>query len=315
MRELLRATRWENAIITPIAGDASARQYARLDHPSAILMSDPSGDTKRFAQIATILRHANLCPPDIFAHDPDRGMMIISDLGRMDFAHHLAANPDDSPSLYQTATDVLVTLYQQKIDADLPRMTHDVAADMIGLAAQHYAPNMQGEIALHDALRCAFDAHVDPALHLSLRDFHAENLIWRPEKTGTDRAGLLDFQDACMAPMGYDVMSLVRDARRDIDTDTSEMAINRFLKLTGLSGSDASAHLACVGAQRNLRILGIFARLATLNGKQNYLNFLPRVWAYLMTDLGHPALSDLRDCVTTHLPTPDATTLSRLRQK
>lgn len=315
MHDFLRGTAWEDADLTPIAGDASARQYARLDQPPAILMTDPSGDTFRFAQIASTLANAGLCPPKIYAHDLDQRLMIISDLGQTDFAQHLTQNPNDEPALYKAATDVLCHLHDKNITVDVPKMTHKAAADMIGVAAEFYANDPTKTAPLCDAMLDALISHVDPSLHLALRDYHAENLIWRPNETGTDRVGLLDFQDACMAPLGYDLMSLIRDARRDVDDTVSKAVTQKFCNHVGRDVTEMSAHLACVGAQRNLRILGIFARLASQGGKPHYLQFIPRVWRYLMQDLSHPALGKLNKTVMAILPPPDAPTLQRLSPK
>lgn len=310
MREFLSGTAWEAAVTTPIAGDASARQYARLSQPPAILMIDPSGDTGRFAQVAGLLKNASLCPPQIHLHDPDQGLMVISDLGPIDVAAHLKDHPNEELALYTAATDVLCKLHDSAIAADLPMMTHETAAEMIGLAAEFYASDPTNSPDLCGAMQDAFTAHVDPSLHFAMRDCHAENLIWRPTLVGTDRIGLLDFQDACMAPLGYDLMSLIRDARRDISKDVVDAVTTQFCMHIGQNATDLSTHLACVGAQRNLRILGIFARLATQGGKPNYLKLIPRVWRYLMLDLSHPELANLRQIVTSILPAPNIHKLS-----
>jgi Predicted phosphotransferase related to Ser/Thr protein kinases len=148
---------------------------------------------------------------------------------------------------------------------------------------------------------------------LALRDYHAENLIWRPDLDGLARVGLLDFQDAFVAPLGYDLASLLRDARRDVPDDICAAMVAHFMAATG-AGAEFPAQLACLGAQRNLRILGVFARLATEMGKTRYIPMIPRVWAQLQKDLAHPALSDLRDVVADLLPPPDAALLARLQR-
>lgn len=311
MREFLQGTAWESAKISPIAGDASARRYARLSSPNAILMVDPEGDTQKFADIAAILQGANLCAPQIHTHDLAQGTMIISDLGPTDFAKHLERHRTEEPILYQAAIDILAQLHHISDQPELQRMTHEKAADMIDLASLHYADNSEGKEALRAAVLSAYDKHVAPELHLCLRDFHAENLIWRSDLSGSDRVGLLDFQDACMAPLGYDLMSFICDARRDVDAGVAQSVTKRFCTSIGSNAQALSAHLACVGAQRNLRILGIFARLAK-SGKPQYLTLIPRVWRHLLTDLSHPALRDLKSVALRYLPEPNAQTLSRL---
>jgi len=315
MREFLDTTPWHNTTPKPIAGDASARRYYRLEHPPAILMDDPSLTTDQFAKIAKLLTNAGLCAPKIYAHDPETGRMIIEDLGTDDFAKHLLSHPEDEAGLYAAATDVLIAVSQIKPPDSLPAITHQTAADMIGLASDHYAPHGDGKTVIAAALRDAFDAHVAPDLCLALRDYHAENLIWRPQKSALDRVGLLDFQDACRAPVGYDLMSLIRDARRDVDDNVATTITARFCTALDLNPTDMSAQFCCIGVQRNLRILGIFARLAKRDGKVQYLDLIPRVWRCLMADLAHPALGALRTCVLQNLPAPDAATLQRLASK
>ncbi len=314
MNRFLASTPWQNAEVTPIAGDASARRYFRLSNPVAILMVDPNNQTTSFADIARALYEVGLSAPEIFHHDPVNGVMVIEDLGATDFSDHIQKNPDDSQDLYQAATDVLIDLVGFLPNVDLPKMTHPIAAEMIGLAAQHYGCDPTTKAELCAAMKEAFDQNVDPSLSFAMRDYHAENLIWRPDQSGLKRVGLLDFQDACFAPLGYDLMSLLRDARRDVDEDIIQGSISQFCSAIDRNVNDLSAHLASVGAQRNLRILGIFARLAEQDGKTQYLSLLPRVWRCLMADLAHPALKDLQETVMRLLPPPDDKTLKRLSQ-
>ena len=314
--DALAATSWADWSKSAITGDASTRRYFRLVQnglASVIAMDDPAHATKSFADIANFLTNAGLAAPEILHHDPTIGFMIISDLGRTDFATHLRTTPQDEVTLYRAATDILCNLHHQKTKIPLGAIDQSTAAGMIDLAALHYAPDPQCKDDLLSAMDAAYANYVDPTPHIALRDFHAENLIWRPGHRGQDRVGLLDFQDACYAPAGYDLMSLLRDARRDIGPDISRNCIAQFCAATGTDPHKMSAHLACVSVQRNLRILGIFARLSHRDGKIKYLSLLPRVWSHIMTDLTHPSLVDLHRVVTRALPAPDAATLQRLR--
>lgn len=314
--DALAATPWAGWSKSAITGDASTRRYFRLTRnelSAVIAMDDPACATKSFADIAHFLTNAGFSAPDILHHDPTIGFMIIRDLGRTDFAAHLRTAPQDEATLYRTATDILCNLHHQKTKIPLGVIDQSSAAGMIDLAASHYAPDPQCKDDLLAAMDAAYANNVDPAPHIALRDFHAENLIWRPHRRGQDRVGLLDFQDACYAPAGYDLMSLLRDARRDVDPDISQRCITQFCAATGTDPVQMSAHLACVSVQRNLRILGIFARLARNDAKIKYLALLPRVWSHIMTDLAHPSLADLHSVVIRALPAPDAATLQRLR--
>lgn len=312
----LGGTIWANWTVTPMAGDASARRYFRLSDSehSVILMDAPpqnGEDTQPFAKIASLLGDAGFYPPEILAHDPAQGFMVLSDLGRYDYPRWLSRHADDETRIYRAAVDVLVHLQSQDFDLPLAQMTPNIAADMITVTGEYYASG--ADVAdLQEAVRDHFIAHAPLADTLSLRDFHAENLIWRPDHSGLARVGLLDFQDAFWAPAGYDLASLLRDVRRNVSDDLARDMTDHYIQATA-ADADFPIQLACLGAQRNLRILGVFTRLAQSRGKPHYLDFMPHVWTNLMRDLNHPALRQLRQATLDCLPAPDIDLLNRLR--
>ncbi len=133
-----------------------------------------------------------------------------------------------------------------------------------------------------------------------LRDYHADNLMVlsdRPE------LGLLDFQDALAGHAAYDLVSLLQDARRDVDPALEEAMIDRYAEKAGVPDRDRfRAHYEILGAQRNTKILGIFTRLWKRDGKPNYLPLQPRVWSYLERNLAHPALAPVRAWFDANVP-------------
>jgi len=285
-------TNWQRAAMT---NDASARRYERLTGPkgtTVILMDAPPeqcGSQSRFVDIAQHLRSLGLAAPEILAWDDALGIMILEDLGGCDVARHLKSTPQDERTLYQNAVEVLGILQAATPPDGLITMTADVGADMLDIAFDWATKNASHDLrtevksVMRDLL-----ARVDPNPSvLSLRDFHAENLIWRPEKTQHARIGLLDFQDAFVTHPTYDLASLLRDARRDVSPDL----LDQLLTVTAQDRSEIERlkdafHVMAV--QRNLRILGVFNRLAQQDGKTSYLDFLPRVRAHLRTDLAAP---------------------------
>ena len=131
---------------------------------------------------------------------------------------------------------------------------------------------------------------------LCLRDFHAGNLMWLPARDGLGRVGLLDFQDARAGAIAYDLVSLLQDARRDLGAGLEAAMIPRYLRASpNLEESAFRAAYAILGAQRAVRIIGVFHRLARRDGKPGYLAHLPRVWGHLDGNLAHPALASVRD--------------------
>jgi hypothetical protein len=150
---------------------------------------------------------------------------------------------------------------------------------------------------------------------LILRDFHAENLLWLPGREGLARVGLLDFQLGQLGQPGYDLVSLLQDARRDVDPATEAAMTLRFASATRIEPDRVAAHYAVLGAQRALRIIGIFARLCLKDGKPGYLRLLPRVWGHLQRNLRHPALAELRRVCDALLPPPTPEILQRIERQ
>jgi aminoglycoside/choline kinase family phosphotransferase len=118
-----------------------------------------------------------------------------------------------------------------------------------------------------------------------------------------------------MGQAGYDLVSLLQDARRDVPAQIEAAMIARFAKARGLDLAAFQASYAALGALRALRILGIFARLCLVGGKPKYLALIPRVWGQLQRNLSHPALADLRAACDRFLPAPTDETLQRIRSQ
>ena len=130
---------------------------------------------------------------------------------------------------------------------------------------------------------------------LCLRDFHSGNLMWLPSRSKFRKLGLLDFQDAIVAPISYDLVSLLQDVRIELAVDFQTKMISRFLNRSAdLNEDDFLTSYAILGTHRNLRIIAVFMRLAIMDGKTDYLIFLPRVWKLIDANLEHPALKPVK---------------------
>lgn len=328
----LDAAGWGGATAVPLAGDASSRRYARLrraDGQSAILMQAPplpDDSTRRFVTVTRHLEGWGLSAPRLLAEDADNGLLLLEDLGDAVFARVIADNPTQEPALYAAAVDLLAALHRHAAPAGLPCPDAQALAGMTDLAALWYlgqsrpAPDCAADARaardLQDHLAPLLEAHANPALPVLVhRDFHAENLIWLPDRIGAARTGLLDFQDAWSGHPAYDLVSLLDDARRDLGPGIRSAAIARYLDATGQPDATFRAALATSGAQRNLRILGVFARLSLHFGKPRYVDLIPRVWGHLQGNLAHPALDGLRDWVTHTLPAPTPALLQGLKDR
>ncbi len=293
----LAGTNWATWRRDPMTGDASARRYERLQGPTnetVILMDAPPqtcGSQRQFVKISEHLRGIGLSAPTVLDWDDAQGVMTLEDLGSTDFARHLRAKPNQEAELYMAAVDVLEILQSFPPPTDLVKMTPDVGTDMIDIAFEWVGKDTSKYLVdeIKGGLRDLLD-RVDPHPSvLSLRDFHAENLIWRGDQDGPDRVGLLDFQDAFVTHPAYDLASLLRDARRDVDPDLTDLMLARF----GRKDPAFKMAFHVMAVQRNLRILGIFERLCCNAGKTGYRTLMPRVIRHLRTDLHAPELAGL----------------------
>lgn len=139
-----------------------------------------------------------------------------------------------------------------------------------------------------------------------LRDFHAENLLWLPERSGPAQTGVIDFQDGLYGHAAYDLVSLLEDARRDVSPQLAEAMLTRYIEhahhFSDFDLDRLTNDYAILAAQRNAKILGIFARLAKRDNKPRYLDLLPRVEAHFRRDIARPGLEQLQSFFTRYMP-------------
>lgn len=320
----LASAGWGDAAIAPLAGDASNRRYLRLSRDSApfraVLMDAPAEkgeDTRSFTHIARFLTGAGLSAPRIYADDPEQGLMLLEDLGDALFARVIPKTPACEAELYAAATDVLVHLHRTPPPPGLSPYSAELMTDLAALAFDWYLDGQNGpaEAAFRDRMRAALLRHAPEQEVLIQRDYHSENLLWLPERVGIARVGLLDFQDAMLGHRAYDLVSLLQDARRDVPAEIEADMLSRYIKATGANAENFTAAYHVLGAQRNLRIVGVFARLCLRDGKPYYVDLIPRVWDLLQRDLAHPALLEVAEIVADALPVPDRALLTKLKDR
>jgi N-acetylmuramate 1-kinase len=313
----LAAAGWADVAPVMLTGDASFRRYYRLTTAGrrAVLMDapPPMEDIGPYIAVAEMLRDLGLSAPEIYAEDRQHGFLLIEDFGDDVYTRMLARGADQG-ALYALAIDTLAALHRAIAERGRPALPpYDEARllDEAALLADWYAPSMIGK-ALPDKARDKYLARWRQILPLAalppgaqhrptlvLRDYHVDNLMLLPGRSGVRACGLLDFQDAVCGPASYDLVSLIEDARRDVTPELAESATRHYLKAmavqgTALDESQFRHEMAVMAAQRNAKIVGIFARLYKRDGKARYLDYLPRVWAHLEKDLAHPALAPLR---------------------
>ncbi|WP_417278586.1 aminoglycoside phosphotransferase family protein [Celeribacter sp.] len=317
---------WAASQSVALAGDASRRRYHRLTDASsgrtAILMDAPpeaGEDVRPFVKVDAYLSGIGLSAPEIYAADEQLGFLILEDFGTDLYDQVCARNPELEASLYDAAVDALVTLCSaepmQGLEDYVPRMTDLALSCYRWYAEPILGRDMADEKALaHDALQPLVDSLGTERVTI-LRDYHAQNLLWLPEREGAARVGQLDFQDAMLGPIAYDLISLTTDARRDVSEEIRNRCMARFCDQLGLNRVDFMRQAAICSVQRNLRILMVFARMSLHFGRISYVDLIPRVWGHLQRDLDHPDLQELATLLRAHLPEPDLAALQTLKDK
>ena len=291
------------------AVDASPEQRRALGYNALARLA--GSDCARFVAAARYLRGAGLAAPEIYAADTAQGFLLLEDLGVDLYTDVLERGGGERP-LYEAAIDCLARLHAApapvSLAPDKPLFAYDETAQLAetDLLTEWFLPAALGrpadesEIAEHRALwREALRALSGDAAVFVHRDYHAQNLIWRADRSGLARVGVIDFQDALAGSRAYDLISLLEDARRDVAPELAEAMTQRYLASARNQGASIDeesfrAHAAILAAQRNAKIIGIFARLAKRDSKPRYLAHLPRVWRYMERDLAHPALTSLK---------------------
>lgn len=321
----LNKTVWKNAKRVKFASDASQRNYYRLHSTKAsntILMDAPpefGENVHKFIKASQFLERIGLSVPKIYNRDIRNGFLILEDFGDDIFTDFLLKSSQDEINFYMSATDNLITLYHAEVDS---KAKHYDDCEMLStslLSIDWYLK--YGSNILTGDLRNQFKVLMREVLSKIMtkpmimvhRDFHAENLIWLKNRNGKQRVGILDFQDMMPGHPAYDLASLLNDVRRVVNEDVRQKCYDHYVKNTGVD-KDAFYYAFCIcSAQRNLRILGVFTRLAVRDDKKHYLTFLPQVWKNLLQDLSHPDLIDLRLFIQNIFIAPNKTVLAKIR--
>ncbi len=319
MDAFLARVGWGSATRAMLAGDASFRRYERVTMGDriAVLMDAPPPweDVRPFLAVTRTLQHCQVSVPRILAADEGQGFLLLEDLGDVSFTRRLKADPQHELKLYTAAIDALVAIHTASMaEGEVIRHTlkpYDMATYLreASLFAEWLLPQIHGiekARGLREEYRALWESVItDAQLQQSClvhRDYHADNLLWLPQRSGHLRVGMIDYQDALWGDPAYDLASLLEDARRDVAETTVAECFARYATAIGEDAHDFAARYAVIAAQRNAKIIGIFVRLCVRDGKVHYLEYLPRVWAHFMGDIGHPALAPIRAFVDAQVP-------------
>jgi aminoglycoside/choline kinase family phosphotransferase len=307
---LHRAAEWLKAVgvdrqseFKSVAGDASFRRYFRLqaDGESKILMDapPPAEDIRPFIDIARRLRAANLHAPKIFHADPQNGYLLLEDLGDDLYRESLNELNVDThfPGLFEILKSMALTVDDRQLpdyDATLLRTEMDLFPDWY---LGHHRKNVSRE-----QFADSWDVFCNRIIGSALaqpqgfvhRDFHSCNLL----KINANETGIIDFQDAVRGPVSYDFTSLIWDRYIRWPRSQLESWMEEFRTMLGLEIEAGQWLRYCdlMGLQRNIKVVGIFARLYYRDGKAGYLEMIPRFYEYVTSTLRlYPEFSGILD--------------------
>jgi aminoglycoside/choline kinase family phosphotransferase len=291
--------------IEPASADASFRRYFRVTLASGetrIVMDAPPEreDCRPFLRVAALFRDAGAHVPEVFAGDLAQGFLLLSDLGGTTYLD--ALNADSAPALYRDANAALLAIQRASRPGVLPEYDRALLERELALFPDWYVTRHLGlalEADQESALRGVFEALLannlaQPKVFVH-RDYHSRNLMLigganacAHSSASPANPGILDFQDAVYGPITYDPVSLYRDAYVAWEEEQELDFVIRYWEAARRAGLPAGADFDAfhrdyewMGAQRQIKVLGIFARLFHRDGKDAYLQDMPRVMARL----------------------------------
>jgi N-acetylmuramate 1-kinase len=295
--------------VEALPADASFRTYSRLtsDKESYILMDSPPEhySLKPFVKIGSFLLDSNFSSPKLYEQDHENGFMVLEDFGTVSVNSLLSSDTSSEQEeiIYKKIIRLLTKIQETDYPKDLEQYSTELLIKEADVFLDWFLPILNGEDTTIEQReefnylwRKVFGLIDLGEKCLTLRDFHVDNLMYLEEREGIKQIGLLDFQDALIGAPAYDLVSLIEDARRDINPALAGELINYYLSLhPSYNRKDFLAQYSVLGAQRNIRILGVFARKATRDKNSKYLSLVPRVRKHLERDLSHPLLAPLKE--------------------
>lgn len=281
-----------SAVLQPVSDDASFRRYFRFNEGATGLVfvdAPPEHeDNESFVRISAALCNVGLNCPEVKAYDDSLGFLAVTDLGDRLYLDEILENPAATASLYRDAVNAILKL--MPVRCELPLYDAQKLRTEIGLFREWFLERQLGfkvssDVAsmLEEVSDCLVSCALEQPTVFVHRDFHCRNLM----VDGLANPGIIDFQDAVIGPVTYDLVSLYKDCYYQFSRNLVEQMVSDFhQKLVGLGLVTPAAPMLrwfdLMGAQRHLKCLGIFSRLNLRDGKPGYLSDIPLVVDYLV---------------------------------
>lgn len=303
-------------VLRPVSQDASFRSYYRVQTPagSRVLMDAPPPieDVRPFVAVGRYLRKIGVHAPEIFEVDEKNGYLLLEDLGDTTVRTGILQKGIPMEPWYYRAVDVLIHL--AKCD---PAPVQDYTPKMLWSEVSRFtdwylpyvcghATNTADRQTFMDLWLPLFNKILDVPKTTTLWDFHGDNMMMLSDLPGEgiQNVGIIDFQDARVGPVTYDLSMLLQDVRFEIPKELEHKLLQRFMDALGSEIDKDKFMLSyqLINVQRTLKIIGGFTRLAFRDNKPGYLQFMPRCWQIVDDALQHPELAPIKTFMQRHVP-------------
>ncbi|GAB4165658.1 MAG: phosphotransferase [Rickettsiaceae bacterium] len=292
----------------PMVGDAGMRSYYRVkDNKTSFVVMDCPPDyaeVEIFANISKFLLERGFSAPQVFKQNLEQGFLLLEDFGNVSIKKYLETggkSTEKRKQIYCLIIDLLVSLQSKDRLSTLKEFDNEMLCKELEVFIDWYVPYAyKRKLKVHELeefiklWQSVLAQKVPMPRAMVLRDYHLENMMYLEQRSSVQKIGLLDFQDALWGSPIYDLVSVLEDARFDVPRNEALDLIDYFVIKTGLNKDAVLLNYHVLGAQRNCRILGVFARKAIRDGNDGYLKYIPRVQGYLRYDLSHPVLSEIK---------------------
>ena len=309
--EFLKANGISHLSIEPIKQDASNRRYFRINNKqNTLLMDSPSIDNNNyeFIKISEHLNAISLSAPKIIKKDHINGLFLIEDFGNLTFNEAIKNNISEE-LLYKNAVQCLSKIHKSDNPKNIPIYNNKYLLAELSLFTEWFFKEI--DIELNNSAIIKWEKAWNKALieinkgntKLVLRDFHADNLFWMPNRENIKRIGLIDFQDALIGHEAYDISSLLEDVRRNVSENTKEIVIQEFIKISNIKDEKQFLqNYKVLTAQRNAKIVGIFIRLARRDNKKNYLKLVNKAMNIFLNSAKDANLEEILHWIEYYIP-------------
>ncbi len=309
LKKFLKKHRINEDNLTWLPSDASTRRYARVykGKNSYIFMDSPLTEKpKEFYQITQLLRRNKLPAPRIFAKDLRHGYMLLEDFGKERLSHFAHKNTN-SLEPYFDAIDLLVRVQKITPSNSIPKQSLQQWIKAMNIFLNYFFPYVIGKELSNKAKedfyalweRLSQKINLLPSA-ICLGDYHLDNLMHK--KDGT--LGLLDFQDATIGPVFYDLIALIENDREPLPESKAQQVLKHYLELRPeLDQKKYTELFPVIAAQWHTRVIGVFVRMCVRMKNPKYLSFLKNDWDLLARNLKSPLLNEYKAWLNKYVPT------------